>query len=80
MLETMDEHKRTWHIDAIQIPGEFDWECNARTLIDYLGESASAAQIHQITRNARDYNISNFVRVQEAFTKMWLSTHKCHFP
>ena len=69
LLVTESENKKVWHLDAIQIPSNIDWERSIAVVIDALAKQAETKGVEFITVNEEDIRISNYDYIREAIKK-----------
>lgn len=70
LLQIVDKvtHKPyVWHLDAIQIPLNTDWEVAAPVIIEAMKQKATAKGVEHITINGEERHISNYDYIAEAF-------------
>ncbi len=71
LLVTTDNNDNLyWHLEAIQIPEDIDWNTSAGAFIDRIAEEAQKQNIQGITINAEDGTISNYDFIESAMRKL----------
>ncbi|MBU0456971.1 MAG: hypothetical protein ABH824_06695 [Nanoarchaeota archaeon] len=70
LFETAAEgYSKVWHLDAIQVPEQADWDKSIEALIFTLAKAAEAKNVSCITVNKIKHLISNFDYIGEAVEK-----------
>jgi hypothetical protein len=68
LLETADEERKIWHMEAIQIPSVIDWATSFPMFMEKLSLAAKAKGVDFITVNDDDLHVSNYDYIREAVT------------
>jgi len=59
-------YKKVWHLDAVQIPQQADWDKTVEALVDTIATAAEEKNVDGITVNKEGHLISNYDYIDEA--------------
>lgn len=78
LLETMAHWEKIWHIDAIQIPKNYNWNDAIPELLENLWRAAAIKWISKIVTSSQSSHISNYDYISDAVkkyhTSLWWKT------
>lgn len=69
LYEAEYEWKKIWHLDAIQIPGNYNWDIVIKDLFELLSTNAKKNWISKIVMSEINSHISNYDYIQNAVIK-----------
>ncbi len=73
LIETLAHWQKIWHIDAIQIPKNYNWDDATPELVQNLWKSAQKKWISKIVTSSQSSHISNYDYIVDAVKKYHVS-------